>query len=73
MEERTDAKIQMMQRAAELVYSSESVGPNTEKVWTSSNFPVQFTVSNWLDNRVKLDSVTLTIEQLEKICKVLTQ
>lgn len=73
MEERTDAKIQMMQRAAQLVYSSESVGPNTEKVWTSSNFPVQFTVSNWLDNRVKLDSVTLTIEQLEKICKVLTQ
>lgn len=71
MEEWTDAKIQIMQQAAQPIQSSESVGPNTEKVWTSSNFPVQFVVSNWIDGRVKLDGLTLSIEQLEKVCKAL--
>jgi len=71
MEKQTDEKIKMMQQAARLIQSSESVGPNTEKIWTGGSFPVQFVVSNWIDGRVKLDSVILTIEQLEKVCKVL--
>ena len=70
-EERTDAIIQKMEKVAQLIQSSESIGPDTGKIWTGSKFPVQFTVSNWLDNFVRVGDMTLTIEQLEKVCKAL--
>lgn len=73
MEERVGSKIQKMEKVASLIDSSEEgiIGPNTDVVYTSSHFPVQFKTSHWLEGKVKIDGMVLTPQQLEAVCEAL--